>query len=206
MKRVPFRRGADLAAAVDLVAGVRSSSGVVVLPTETFYGLAADPADPVAVERIRALKGRPADLGMPVLCAGWDQVDALVEVSDRWRGPLARLWPGPLTAVLPARGRPAAGAGESLAVRVPGTELLRRLLAAVGPLTGTSANRHGLPASVDLETALASILGSPDAALDGGRTPGGLATTLVDLTAVRARVLRQGEVRWGRSGSVSRFD
>lgn len=184
-------------AAVDLVADVRNRGGVVVLPTETFYGLGADPGDPEAVERIRALKGRPSELGLPVLCADWAQVEALAVVPDRWREPLVRGWPGPLTAVLPARGRPAAGAGQTVAVRVPGMDLLRRLLEAVGPLTATSANRHGLPASNDLETALASILGPPDGVLDGGRTPGGLATTLVDLTAVEARVIRQGEFLWG---------
>jgi L-threonylcarbamoyladenylate synthase len=190
---------------VELAADVRGSSGVVVLPTETFYGLAADPGDAAAVERVRTLKGRPAEMGLPVLAAGWDQVEALVEVPDRWREPLDRVWPGPLTAVLPARSRSAAATRGTLAVRVPGLELLRRLLAAVGPLTGTSANRHGLPAADDLERALASILGSPDGALDGGRTSGGLATTLVDLTAVEARVLRQGEILWGGSCPVSRF-
>jgi L-threonylcarbamoyladenylate synthase len=188
------------------VTGVRRSGGVVLLPTETFYALAVDPSAPVAVERLRTLKGRPADLGLPVLCAGWEQVDALVAVPDRWRESLEVLWPGPLTAILPARGRPAAGAGATLAVRVPGMDLLRRLLAAVGPLTGTSANRHGRPAASEVKAALESILGPPDVVLDGGRTPGGMATTLVDLTTAEARVVRQGETPWTGSRSVSRFD
>ena len=192
--------------AAELVAKVRARGGVVVLPTETFYGLGADPSAPEAVERLLALKGRPADLGLPVLCADWDQVEALVAVPDRWRETLEGLWPGPLTAILPARGSPASGAGATLAVRVPGLDMLRRLLAAVGPLTGTSANRHGLPAVSDVEAALASILGPPDGVLDGGRTPGGMATTLVDLTSAEARVVRQGGTPWTSSRSVSRFD
>jgi len=155
---------------------------------------------------VRALKGRPAELGLPVLCADWDQVEALVEVPERWREPLVRLWPGALTAILPARGRPAAGSGGTLAVRVPGLDLLRRLLASVGPLTGTSANRHGRPACREVNAVLASLLGTPDGVLDGGRTRGGTATTLVDLTTGEARVVRQGETPWRGSGPVSRFD
>lgn len=206
MRTVPFRRPSDLGRAVDLVTGVRRSGGVVLLPTETFYALAVDPSAPEAVERLRTLKGRPGDLGLLVLCAGWEQVEALVAVPDRWRESLEVLWPGPLTAILPARGRPAAGAGATLAVRVPGLDLLRRLLAAVGPLTGTSANRHGCPAANEVEAALESILAPPDVVLDGGRTPGGMATTLVDLTTAEARVVRQGETPWGNPRSVSRFD
>ena len=206
MRTVPFRHPEDLAGAVDLVAEMRSRRGVVVLPTETFYGLGTDPGDGAAVERLLSLKGRPAELGVPVLCADWDQVETLVVIPGRWREPLARCWPGPLTAVLPARRPVAAGAAGTVAVRVPGTDLLRRLLAAAGPMTGTSANRHGLPPCTEVEAALASILGSPDGVLDGGRTPGGRATTLVDLTLDEARVLRQGELPWSDSGSISRFD
>jgi L-threonylcarbamoyladenylate synthase len=196
VKRLPFAAPDDLGAAVAAAAPVVAGGGVLLLPTETWYGLGADPARPDAVARVLALKGRPKELALPVLCSGWEQVEALVSVPARWRGRLTSLWPGPLTAVLEARVPLPAGAGPNLAVRIPGQPLLRSLLAALGPLTGTSANRHGAPPCAEVEAALASLSERPDAVLDGGPTPGGAASTLVDLRGSEACVLRQGPVAW----------
>jgi tRNA threonylcarbamoyl adenosine modification protein (Sua5/YciO/YrdC/YwlC family) len=191
-----FGRAEDLEAAVAAARPVVARGGVLLFPTETWYGLGADPARADAVTRVLALKGRPQELALPVLCAGWGQVEALVSVPARWRGRLDSLWPGPLTAVLEALVPLPAGAGPTLAVRIPGHPLLCSLLAAVGPLTGTSANRHGAPPCADAGAALASLAGSPDVLLDGGPTPGGAASTLVDLRGGEATVLRGGPVSW----------
>jgi L-threonylcarbamoyladenylate synthase len=196
MRRLPFHEDADAAAAGRAVAEVVAAGGVVLLPTETFYGLAANPRDRGAVSRVLAAKGRPPELALPVLCSDWQQLEALVEVPSAHRPRLSRIWPGALTVVLPCRAPlPAAPAG-TLAVRIPGHALLRAVLYFSGPLTGTSANRHGSPPCDDPDEALASVLEPPDLVLDGGRTPGGAATTLVDLTGAEPRLLREGEVPW----------
>jgi L-threonylcarbamoyladenylate synthase len=196
VKRLLFHDNADAAAAGRAVAAVVAGGGVVLLPTETFYGLAANPFDHCGVARVLAAKGRPPELALPVLCSDWQQLEALVEVPQAHRPRLARIWPGALTVVLPCRAPLAAAPAGTLAVRIPGHALLRAVLYRAGPLTGTSANRHGQPPCVDPDEALASVVEPPDLVLDGGRTPGGAASTLVDLTGAEPRVLREGAVPW----------
>lgn len=179
-------------AAVDVV----RRAGVVLVPTETFYGLAADPASDAAVEAVHRLKRRPPDKALPVLCADHDQLASLVDLPDRFRVRLLRMWPGALTVVLALRRPLAACPDGTVAVRIPAHGLLRAMLYRTGPLTGTSANRHGEPARSIAAEAAASLDGTPDLVLDGGPTPGGLASTVVDLTGPEPRVLRQGSVAW----------
>ncbi len=197
MRHLPFGASADAPAAVAAALEVRAAGGVILLPTETFYGLGCDPGSEGAVARVYALKDRPAGIPLPVLCADWDQVNALVEVPEGYRVQLSRSWPGPLTAVLSARRHlPAGGGLGTLAVRVPGHPLLRALLYRVGPLTGTSANRHGAPPSVRADDAAGALAGAPDLVLDGGPTPGGSASTLVDLSGPEPLILRPGMTAW----------
>ncbi len=180
------------AAAVDVI----RRAGVVLVPTETFYGLAADPASEVAVEAVHRLKRRPPDRALPVLCADHAQVASLVELPERFRVRLGRMWPGPVTVVLRLRRPLAACPAGTVAVRIPAHGLLRAVLYHTGPLTGTSANRHGEPPRSTAAEAAASLDGTPDLVLDGGPTPGGLASTMVDLTEPEPRILRQGPVEW----------
>lgn len=198
MRRLPFAEEADAAAAGRAVAEVVAGGGVVLLPTETFYGLAASPFDHRAVDRVRAAKGRPADLALPVLCSDWQQLETLVEVPPAHRPRLSRTWPAALTVVLPCRGPLPAAPGGTLAVRIPDHAMLRAVLYRSGPLTGTSANRHGAPPCVDPDEALASLLEAPELVLDGGTAPGGAPSTLVDLSGAEPRVLRQGALRWNQ--------
>jgi len=142
------------------------------------------------------MKTRPEGVPLPVVCADWAQVERLVEVPDRYRVRLSRSWPGPLTVVARCRRPQAAGREGTLAVRIPGHQLLRALLYLVGPLTGTSANRHGSPPSTDPDRALQQLDPPPDLVLDGGPTPGGVASTLVDITGPEPRVLRVGAASW----------
>lgn len=196
MRRLPFVEPDEVLAALSVAVGVISDGGVVVVPTESFYGLAADPRRDEAVRLIHALKGRPADLGLPVLCADWQQVESLVEVPERFRVKLSRIWPSALTVVLAARESIPAAAGGTLAVRIPGHQALRALLYRSGPVTGTSANGHGKPPAVMVDDAVASMTSAPDLALDAGQTAGGDPSTIVDLTGDRPRVVRSGRVRW----------
>ncbi len=195
---LPFYQKGDLEVVVPQVERCLAEAGVVLLPTETFYGLACNPYLEEAVSRVFDLKGRPRDMRLPVLAADWAQVDRLTVVPEGWRDCLVDLWPGALTAVLPVR-RSFLSLGATVAVRIPGHELLRQLLAVTGPLTGTSANRHGDQPTIDLGGAMRSLIGDPALALDGGPSPGGYPSTLVDLTETTAQVLRQGAEMWNQS-------
>jgi len=196
MKRLRFMTDGDAAGAGREAADVLGSGGVVVLPTETFYGLAADPGCVKAVARVFAMKKRPQDLPLSVLCSDWAQLEALVEVPEEHRVRLSRIWPGPLTAVLRCRRDLPVAFDGTLAVRIPGHARLRTVLYRSGPITGTSANRHGDDPPIGADAALASLTSPPDLLLDGGVTEGREPSTVVDLTGVEPRVLRQGVFSW----------
>lgn len=184
---------------------VLDAGGVLAIPTESSYGLAVDPWSEEGVEAIYRLKGRDRGKPLPVLVAGLRQmaglgIDPELPVLER----LGRLWPAPLTAVLPLSpsigpaGMPPAAAGtRTLAVRVPAHAELRALLDHVGPLTATSANESGSPPLLD-PLAAAELLGDLDGAIvvDGGTLAGGAPSTLVRPTDPRRQdgfeVLRAG--------------
>ncbi|MGD9252975.1 MAG: L-threonylcarbamoyladenylate synthase [Holophagae bacterium] len=202
MKRFLFVADSEVKAALDPVAETVSGGGIVLLPTESFYGLGADPSSHEAADRICSLKGRPTEMGLPVLAADWQQVDRLARVPGRFRAKLARLWPAPVTVVVEtAVDLPAARMG-TLAIRIPNHAPLRALLYRTGPLTGTSANCHGDPPCVTVGAALASLAAEPDVVLDGGTTAGGEPSTLVDLTGPDALILRAGAGRWEDAESI----
>ncbi len=190
MKVVPFTESHHLPAAVAAVREVLAKSGVVVLPTETFYGLAVNPRDPEAVAKVFALKGREAGKALLVVVANLEQAQELAVIPAAWQERLRGVWPAPLTVVFPAC-QPLPGSGNTVAVRVPALPLLRLLLAQVGPLTATSANLSGHPPAQGPED-LAPLLANVDLVLDGGKTPGGLPSTLLDATLTPTRVLRLG--------------
>lgn len=196
MRRLPLDDHSGVAATAREAVPVVAEGGVLLLPTESFYGLGADPRQAAAVERVCFLKGRGSEHGLPVLCADWQQLETLVVVPDRFRVPLSRHWPAALTVVLPAKGDLAAAVNGTLAVRIPAHDVLRALLYLVGPLTGTSANRHGEAPGVTVEEGVRTLIEEPDLALDGGRTAGGKPSTLVDLTGECPRVVRPGSCLW----------
>ena len=201
MKRLGFGQPDDVRECLDAAAEVVASGGVVLIPTESYYGLGVDPRNAAAVARVVELKGRPDDLGLPVVCCDWDQVDALVEIPARHRVKLSRIWPAALSAVAPCRGEVPAARTMTLAVRIPDHDHLRALLYRVGPLTATSANGHGEPPGVRVDSALSSLHGSPDLILDAGELAGGRVSTLVDLGFEKGEVIRPGAVAWDQ-----RFD
>jgi len=196
VKRLPFRERDDLPAAAIAAAEVTAAGGVVVVPTESYYGLGADPRNPDAVARVFATKGRPGDRALPVVCCDWQQVESLVSIPDPHRVRLGRIWPAALTAVARCREPIAAAAGSTLAVRIPGHAMLRALLYRVGPLTATSANRHGAAPCTSVDSVLESLGAAPDLVLDAGRLPGGEVSTMVDLTGGSPVILRRGPVSW----------
>ena len=191
---LPFADHGDLGVAVDAVRDVLAAHGVIALPTETFYGLAADPADPVAVDRVFAVKGRPADRALPVVAASLEQLDGLVRLGEPWRSRLGASWPAPLTAVLPILA-PLPFAVATLAVRIPSHPLLLELLARVGPLTATSANVTGQASLTTTEEVLRALSTGLALVLDGGTTTGGLPSTLIDVAGPAPKLLRSGAFR-----------
>jgi L-threonylcarbamoyladenylate synthase len=175
------------------VAAVRAGR-VVVIPTDTVYGLACDPANPDAVEAVYALKGRPPHLELNLLAADASQLEGLVEMGAGARSLAGAFWPGPLAMVCPLGGRRLAipRAGTSLMVRVPGHDLLRRLLRVTGPVASTSANLHGDPPAAT--AAAAELLGARCGGVLEGGPSGGVASTIIDLTSTPPRVLREGPI------------
>ena len=181
---------------IDTVAARLRGGGVVVIPTDTVYGLACDPADEAAVERIYALKRRPADLQLNLLAAEATGFEDVVEMNGPARRLAARYWPGALALVLPVGPRRLAvpRQGGTLMVRVPGHEQLIELLRRTGPVASTSANRHGEPAASSARAAAEAFGDEVDAILDGG--PGaGIASTIIDVTSTPPRVLREGLIQ-----------
>jgi L-threonylcarbamoyladenylate synthase len=172
--------------------------GIAGIPTETFYGLAADPKSEVGVRRVLALKRRDAAKPLLALFGARRQLATLgVKADSATLDRFFAIWPAALTVVLPLSAPiPASRDALSLGVRMPANAALRELLARVGPVTGTSFNRSGEPPCSEPEQAVALMPGEIDVFVDGGRTPGGLASTLVDATVDPPRVLREGAFPW----------
>ena len=175
-----------------------SSGGVAAIPTETFYALAADPANERGVARIFEIKGRGERMPLLVLLASRPQLERVglavrPDLLDRF----CEIWPAPLTVVLRLESPiPASRGSRSLAVRIPALAALRDLLERVGPLTGTSANRTGAPPLADPEEVAAELGSEIDLLIDGGRTPGGQPSTVIDAAREPAVVIRPGAFRW----------
>jgi L-threonylcarbamoyladenylate synthase len=198
VRRVPL---GDLVESEAEVAGLRdvlAQGGVAAVPTETFYALAADPASEKGVSRIFEIKGRDDGKPLSVLVSSSDDLARLgVEAAPRLLDRFFGIWPAPLTVVLRLRAPIAASRGSrTLAVRVPTGETIRRLLDRVGPLTGTSANRSGQPPISDPDELARELGDDLDLLVDGGTTPGGAPSTIVDATLEPPRVLRSGAYAW----------
>lgn len=135
---------------------------------------------------------------LPVLFGDRGQLAQLgIAASEETLDRFFAIWPAPLTVVLPLRAEiPASGGARTLAVRMPAHEPLRALLSRVGPMTGTSLNRSGEDPCETADEAAALLSGGIDVLVDGGRTPGGLPSTLLDATASPPRVLRAGAFAW----------
>ncbi len=190
---------ADAAAALGAASDALAGGGLVVVPTDTVYGLAARPTDPEAVRAVYRAKGRPEGMHLPVLAADVDQVRALGVAY----GPVAqvlagRWWPGPLTlafAFEPGSARPEWLAGrDEVAVRIPDHEFLRSLLAKTGVLVVTSANPHGSPTPRRAQDVADGDLGpSVEVIIDGGSLTE-VPSTLVNVSGPSAVVERKGAI------------
>jgi tRNA threonylcarbamoyl adenosine modification protein (Sua5/YciO/YrdC/YwlC family) len=187
----------DLTAVLARAAGALRAGEVVLLPTDTVYGIGVAAAVPGASARLFALKDRGEEQPVAVLVADAEQAAALTDRPDRLAGLAGDLWPGPLTVVVPRSAAAASlelgGDPTTIGIRCPDHDLVRALARDVGPLATTSANRHGEPTPSTAADAAASLTGPVAVVVDGGRL-GSTASTVVDLTGPEPRVLREGAI------------
>lgn len=193
----PDQRGSGVRAAGTAV----RAGGLVVTPTDTVYGVAADPFSPVAVQRLLDAKGRGRDFPPPVLVPGREVLDALTTGLPAIASTLAdAFWPGALTLVVNADPTLDWDLGDTdgtVAVRMPDDPICLALLRETGPLAVSSANTHGSPSATDIAAARRMLGDSVDVYLDGGPSRGGESSTIVDVTAASdgvLRVLRHGAI------------
>lgn len=169
---------------------------LVVLPTDTLYGIGCDAFDAEAVATLLAAKGRGREMPPPVLVPDARTVDGLAtEIPAYARDLIAAFWPGPLTVILKAQPSLHWDLGDTngtVAVRMPDDPLALELLTAIGPMAVSSANRTGYPAARDILDAATQLGASVRVYLDTGRVTGGLPSTIVDCTGEEARILRIG--------------
>ena len=185
----------ELEAAVQLL----GEGGVVAIPTDTLYGLAADPFNLAAIERVFAIKERPEGMALPVLLYDAEQLSMVAwEVTDAVHALTEAYWPGPLTLIVrKAKGLPArlTAGNETVAVRVPDHPVPRELARRLGrPITGTSANISGEPDPQSLEGLQLQVGERVDYVMSAGPTPAGTASTIVDITGDTPKIVREGAI------------
>ena len=176
---------------------ILQSGGLVAFPTDTVYGVGALAFDQRAIESIYAAKDRPVEKAIPVLIGDKDD---LAKVADDV--PLValrlidRFWPGPLTVLVPKKAAlpEAISATSTVGVRVPDHEVARGLLQLAGPMAVTSANISGKASPITARQVLAQLGGRIAMIIDGGETPGGIPSTLVDCMGTEIQILREGPI------------
>lgn len=210
-ERFPTGTEEEVTAAVEAAAAAVRRGELVVIPTDTVYGVGADAFDPAAVQSLLDAKGRGREMPPPVLVASADTLDALaVRVPDWARALVAEFWPGALTLVCHQQASLQWDLGETrgtVAVRVPDHPVARAILERTGPLAVSSANLTGLPAALDADEAERMLGASVAVVVDAGAAGGAEPSTIIDATGVRPRVLRSGALSVARVNAVlSAFD
>ena len=183
------------ARALDRIRDVIRTGGLVVYPTDTAYGLGADPFQEKAIDRVLAAKSRPRDQPLSMAVADVPEVFRFGEPTPIAEAFCAKNLPGPYTVILRATRQappPIVSKDGQIAMRIPGHAIPRLLAKALGPITSTSANRHGQPSPRTCNEAREQLGDGVDLYVDGGPTPLGGESSVVDLSGKQARILRQG--------------
>lgn len=197
MKTLYLKAGEE--GAVEKAAEILKNGGVVAVPTETVYGLAADALNPAAVEKIFKAKGRPRDNPLIVHATSLGEIEPLVEKIDPRLYDLAeKYWPGPLTVIMKKSelvpDEVTAGL-DTVAVRLPSHKTARAIIAAAGtPLAAPSANSSGKPSPTEISHVIEDLDGKIDAAVDGGKCSVGVESTVVTLASDPPVLLRPGGI------------
>jgi L-threonylcarbamoyladenylate synthase len=176
---------------------VLNAGGLIAFPTDTVYGVGALAFDGKAIESIYAAKDRPVEKAIPILISDVTELDKVgIHIPDAAQKLASGFWPGPLTILVPKRADlpGAVSTTSTVGVRVPDHEVARALLRAAGPMAVTSANISGGQSPVSAEEVYQQLGGRIPLIIDGGRTPGGIPSTLVDCTTPELKVLREGPI------------
>ena len=188
---------ADSSDAIQHALDVLNNGGLVAFPTDTVYGVGALVHDGKAIESIYVAKDRPIEKAIPVLIADAEDMDKVgMDIPDLARRIAARFFPGPLTCIIPKQPTlpSAVSATSTVGVRAPDHDVARALLRAAGPMAVTSANISGQPSPSTAEEVFAQLNGRIPLIMDGGKTPGGVPSTVVDCTNDEIKILREGPI------------
>ena len=183
--------------ALPLALNILKSGGLVAFPTDTVYGIGCLAFDGRAIELIYVAKDRPIEKAIPILIADTDDMEKVgVDIPRTAYRLAARFWPGPLTCIIPKQPTlpEAVSATSTVGVRVPDHEAARALLHAAGPMAVTSANISGGQSPSTAEEVFAQLNGRIPLIIDGGRTPGGVPSTVVDCSTGELKILREGPI------------
>jgi len=173
------------------------SGGLVAFPTDTVYGVGALAYDGKAIESIYVAKDRPIEKAIPILIADMEDMEKVgMDIPQTAYKLAARFWPGPLTCVIPKQPTlpETVSATSTVGVRVPDHEVARALLRAAGPMAVTSANISGAQSPSTAEEVYAQLNGRIPLIVDGGKTPGGVPSTVVDCSKSELKILREGPI------------
>lgn len=188
---------ADAPDAIARALQILRAGGLVAFPTDTVYGLGALAFYGRAVESIYTAKDRPVEKAIPILIGDTRDLEKVaVEIPKTAELLASRFWPGPLTILVPKRTElpNAVSVTSTIGVRVPDHEIARALLRAAGPMAVTSANLSGQTSPATAEEVFVQLHGRIGLIIDGGRTPGGLPSTVVDCSGETVRILREGPI------------
>ncbi len=185
------------AANIQRALDVLKIGGIVAFPTDTVYGLGALAFENAAIESIYIAKDRPIEKAIPILIGDLSDLDKVaVNIPGMALRFAARFWPGPLTCIVPKKQTLplAVSATSTVAVRIPDHPDALALLRAAGPMAVTSANISGQPSPSTAQEVYEQLNGRIPLILDGGTTPGGVPSTLVDCTGIEPIILREGPI------------
>ncbi|MBN2256656.1 MAG: threonylcarbamoyl-AMP synthase [Anaerolineaceae bacterium] len=173
------------------------ASGLVAFPTDTVYGVGVRADKEEAIEQLYMIKARSAEKPIPVMLGNMKQLKKVVRfISPAARRLAERFWPGPLTLILPKRPNLPVNLTNlpGIGVRIPDHPFARALCLKCGPLAVTSANLSGNPEALNVQGVLQQLNGKLDLVVDGGDSPGGVASTVVDITGEKPCIIRSGLV------------
>jgi L-threonylcarbamoyladenylate synthase len=207
MSREPVVLNAAAPRAIEWAAEAIVDGGVIAIPTDTVYGLAASHTIGTALDRIFEVKGRPADRTLPLLVSSVDVLERLTEhIDERVESLLDEFWPGPLTVALPGRKGllPHLVAPDgTIGVRMPNHPLALEIIEkAGGVIACTSANRSGQPPACSAREVASTIGGDIDLTIDGGLAPGGVPSTVIVIAGDRLTIVREGSLSEGDLAAV----
>jgi L-threonylcarbamoyladenylate synthase len=188
---------ADSPDAIRQALAILERGGLVAFPTDTVYGVGSLAFNGKAVESIYTAKDRPIEKAIPVLIADESDLEKVgMDIPAIAHRLASRFWPGPLTVLVPKKPTlpESVSAIETVGVRIPDHEVARALLRAAGPMAVTSANISGQVSPSTAEEVFSQLNGRIELIIDGGRTPGGVPSTLVDCSGETIKILREGPI------------